>query len=822
VNSRNPDKSSALLKAASYKRCLYILILLLLYAGTTAAQPPLPGCEQDRLALYPWLYVLEDSTAELTIEQITALPPDSFIPATPRLLAPGYSRSAFWLRLDLSNAATQACETWAFLGTGKLRDIQLFQQLDGTWQRQLAGSRHPFAEWATPIRLTALPIQLPAASQATVFIRVASEQALSMQPLLLSYQGLLQERMAENLADGVVFGVVILLIIISVAVGYILRLGLLLAHAMSVLRYCFYVSTINGYAFVLLWPTATIWDGQAFHLLSALTRILAIAYLRVLLMVRQQPRYCGLYLTFCQAAVGFVAIANVLFPQMEWFAQGSLLQLATGLLLQAGIAGVTIIGHRQRLPYTWFSYLIPSLMLLQALLYYVFHLGLATRSPLEYSWLSISLLPGAALLSYTLVSEVGRTRRREKQALADLDQLKQAEHERLESTVAARTGQLRESLRAQSLLLARISHDLRAPMHGVIDHARQLLKSPQPQEQHLRSIERNARQQLELIDELLEFSQGELKQMELLVAPGYLFGFLREIEEEGRFLVARQRNRLQCQFADDLPLLVSADFRRLRQILVNLLVNAGKFTQDGLVELRVDLLPDSTPTQPHLQFSVADSGIGIAPSERERLLQAFVRGSNTGTHEGSGLGLFIVKQMLARMDSTLTIGDSDLGGSLFQFSLRLEPAAEHELDKVYIEDHVIRQPDNERRILLVDDVAVTREMLYELLAGYGFEPLAVANGEDALAVLAQQPVDLLISDQRMPGMDGWALLHEVRRRWPLLPVLLYSASPPRRPDAYSPKLGFDASLLKPAATGDLLDLIDTLLQPEEVVSDEPA
>ncbi|WP_271196078.1 hybrid sensor histidine kinase/response regulator [Azotobacter vinelandii] len=790
----------------------WLLLSLLLYLPMAwSGSLSLASCDLERLVLQPWLRVFEDARADMSLEQILALPEERLSAATAHLLAPGYSRSAFWLRLELENRTGQACQWWLFPGSARARDMILHQQEAGGWSRQVAGAWHPLAEWTMPTRLPAFEVGLPAGTSKVLWLRLASDYAFVMQPMLLSHTGLLKERMAESLADGLVFGIVLLLVIFSLALGRIFRLPLLVAHAMSMLAYCLNVALATGYGFVYLWPTAMEWDGRAILLSSALTRILVIAYLRILLLVRQQPPFCGYFLTCCQLAIGGLAVGHALWPEVELLAPGAWPGMLAVVAALLGIAGATLVGHRQKLPYDWFCYLVPGLILLQALLIYAFLFGLASRPPAEYSWLSLSTLYGGALLCYTLVSQTARSRGREQRVLDDIEQLKRAEQERLEHAVEVRTAQLRDSLRGQNLLLARISHDLRSPLQGMLEHARRLQARPAGLADYSRRIEHSVRHQLELIDELLEYSRGELKQLELLVAPGYLFGFLREIEEQGRFLAERNHNRLECHFANDLPPLVNADFRRLRQILVNLLANAGKFTCDGCIVLYVASLMSVTAGRVKLYFSVADSGIGIAAAERERLLEPFSRGSNAGDREGCGLGLYIVRQLLGSMGSRLLIDESDLGGSQFSFVLELDLAAEQQLEQVYIESHVATGEGYDRRILIVDDVLVSREMLRELLAGYGYDPLACGSGEEALALLAAEPVDLLILDQLMPGMNGWMVLAEVRRCWPDLPVLLYSASPPLRPSSLPGHLEFDACLLKPANSGDLLSMLALLL-----------
>jgi signal transduction histidine kinase len=384
----------------------------------------------------------------------------------------------------------------------------------------------------------------------------------------------------------------------------------------------------------------------------------------------------------------------------------------------------------------------------------------------------------------------------------------------LEQVVAVRTGQLQQALRARNRLLAHISHDLRSPLAGIIDSVRQW-RAGATAHDYPRLIERSAHQQLELIDELLEFSRDELTELELIDAPGHLHGFLHDVAEQAALLAERQKNRLDCRFADNLPALVRVDFRRLRQVLMNLLGNAAKFTHDGRILFTVTAT-SALPGKTRLHFAIEDNGIGIAPGEREHLLLPFARGGNAARHDGSGLGLSIVAQLLAHMDSRLQIDDAPDGGSRFGFALDLALADEDELEPGVDEgsagDDDIGEVDGDGRIILVvDDRPQSRDTLCDFLDSHGFESVPAASGEEALAALQRSLPSLVLTDQRMPGMDGWELLRAVRRSHPGLPVLLYSSLPPRRPAGLDETLAFDDALLKPASGRQLLGSIGRLL-----------
>ncbi|MGE8496070.1 MAG: ATP-binding protein [Pseudomonas sp.] len=783
---------------------LWLLVLCLCFTGVVSAASL---CAPGRTDLAPHVGLLEDRGAVLNAEQVLALGSESFSVMAEQPLVREYSRNAYWMRIELRNDSTHECERWLTVGDPRLQDIRVYVQHPERLDVMRAGSDYPLEQWPVADRQPRFPLMLAPGEQATVLMRVAGASLFILSPSLWTDDALLEQRQSVYMADGITLGIVLLIVPFSLIVGWILGSRLLQVHATSVFSYVVLTAVINGYLVFL--PSLLHWAQEITALVSMVSFICVLGYARVLLEVRQLPRVWGMAFNFLLVAYlgGYAWDWLVARPDgrivVEW-----VMRIGVYALLPATLLAAWYHGLRLR----WMAWAVPLLFLLQFVVRYVLQLNDLVPWQSREAFLSLSsTLPGVVLLVCTLITEVTLSRRREKGALSDLETQRQAEHERLESTVERRTRQLRESLRARSSLMARISHDLRSPLIGIIDYSR-LLQGGDLRD-YPRKIERHARQQLEMIDELLEFSRSELQQMELSLAPGYLYGFLHEIEEEGAFLAARQGNRFACHLATDLPLLVRADFQRLRQILINLLSNAAKFTHDGDVRFAVECLDREAGTA-RLRFSVTDTGIGIHPDEREQLLLPFRRGRNAADFQGTGLGLSIVTQLLHPMGGELQLDAPAGTGSRFVFELSFELAEEDELESSLAESHGGDIDGAGRRVLFVDDVAHNRDMLFDLLAGYGFDVDVVGNAEAALYQLAEAPYALLICDQMMPGMDGWALLRTVRRRSPELPVMLYSAAPARPPTGEV--LQFDAVLLKPATSAELLACIERLCPLETV------
>lgn len=791
--------------------CLIVCAALLSRQAQAAVQ--VSQCNQTITMSDSDWQVYKDHSTKQTLTEVQGLAEHLWQPADQSTLTPGFTRAAYWYRTSVDNQAQVLCRYWLDLDSQRVTDMQMYSWQAGSfWQSERAGVAYPFEQWSSAQRNPALPVALAPASTTHIFLRVSSVHTFAIDPQLLPQHALIKSRMMQTMLDGMTFGLLCLLIVLSVFVGYFYRSRVLLVLAAAVLAYTGYTILMAGYGFVYLWPQSVQLNANMLMAIEAIARVCMLAYLRVLLQVRELPRRVGQLFTVVQVSLIGWLVLRLVFAQEPWLDAGSAVSYAMRVSIIAAVLYALSMGLRHKLAYSGFKYLVLALLLSQMLLLILFSLGFTVVKPFEHVWLSQSVLPGVLLLACTMVTQIALGRRREQGALLDLEQLKRAEQDDLEQRVELRTQQLRNALRNQTMLLARISHDLRSPLQHVIRDARLLQSSGAQSVQYGHSIQRTAQQQLDLIDELLEFSRGELKQLELLIAPGYLFGFLREIEETAVFLAERNNNIFSSDLADDLPLLVNADFPRLRQVIINLLANATKFTANGRIKLAVSVLDiDTHAGHVDVTFVVEDNGIGIPHKDLECLQQPFQRGQSSAGYEGMGLGLYIVRQLLDSMHSQLVIEEAAGGGVRSHFTVRLELASEHELEQVFVESYAASSEGQAHTVLIVDDVAITQELLYELLSGYNYNPITCSSAAEALVILRDNPVDIIITDQVMPVMDGWDLLRRVRQEWPSMPMLLYSARPALRPLDLDKSIDFDTCLLKPATTSELLAQINQLL-----------
>ena len=371
--------------------------------------------------------------------------------------------------------------------------------------------------------------------------------------------------------------------------------------------------------------------------------------------------------------------------------------------------------------------------------------------------------------------------------------------------------------RAKSAFLAAMSHDLRTPLNGVLGFAQLLQRDrnlTQRQQAGVNAIRQSGEHLLTLINDILDLAKIEAGKFELCPTvfdlPRYLDGL---VELMG--VRARQKPALQlgAELSADLPETFRADEKRLRQVLLNLLDNAVKFTERGTVTLRV-----RTGGSNALRFEVQDSGAGMDAAQLSRLFQPFEQvGGLEDRNRGTGLGLAISRQFVRLMGSEIHVQSAKGEGTRFWFDLALEPAAqEGPSAPPSAPGCVIGYAGVRRRILVVDDVVTNRVLLLDMLGGLGFELCEAGDGTEALSVLASSKPDLILLDIRMPRLGGLETLGLLRQTHAQLPVIAISAGAMVDDKERSLSAGANAFLTKPINLQALLDQMGALLDLEWV------
>jgi signal transduction histidine kinase/HPt (histidine-containing phosphotransfer) domain-containing protein len=386
--------------------------------------------------------------------------------------------------------------------------------------------------------------------------------------------------------------------------------------------------------------------------------------------------------------------------------------------------------------------------------------------------------------------------------------------------------------RAKSEFLAAMSHEIRTPMNGVIAMTSLLMETPLSVDQrgYLETIYNSSESLLTIINDILDFSKIEAGKMELECRP---FDLRATIEESLDLLAPRTLDKqldLIYQADDQIPAMMAGDAQRLRQVLVNLVGNAVKFTEKGDVLVKADLMAgpaneaENTPAW-RLHFQVRDTGIGIQPDRLARLFRAFTQAdvSTSRKYGGTGLGLAISRRLVELMGGRMWAESVPGEGSTFHFTINV--AAVPDSTPPPHAGRLARLAD--LKILILDDNASSRNMLYEQCRRWGMQPKAVESAAQAMELLRQQTeFDLALVDLHLPGKDGLAAAAEIQKlpAAAMLPMVLLTPLGKKKRGSEEVRVIFAHAVHKPVKPAQLSSALErALLSPRSPVpAPEPA
>ena len=423
-------------------------------------------------------------------------------------------------------------------------------------------------------------------------------------------------------------------------------------------------------------------------------------------------------------------------------------------------------------------------------------------------WKNSWVIGGTIILVGLVIVQTGRVVRRDRR----LQESNKILHEKTESLEEGNR-QIQEANRLKSQFLANMSHELRTPLNAILGFSQLMTRDSGLTDKHKENLEvigRSGEHLLGLINDVLDMSKIEAGQVELSEENFDLHRLLNSLEE--MFLLRANDKNLELIFKRTLevPQYIQGDEGKIRQILINLLGNAIKFTEAGKVTLRISCTGENSDT--HLFFEIEDTGPGIASEEVALLFDAFVQ-TRVGqqANEGTGLGLPISQEHVRLMGGEIQVESKVNKGSIFRFHIRVATVEAKEIEIQQIDRRVVGiAPDQEvYRILVVDDAVENRRLLREILTPIGFEIQEAENGQQGVEAWKAWKPHLIWMDMRMPIMDGYEATKQIkaadRDRDTIVVALTASAFEEERAEVLT--AGCDEFVRKPVSEKDVFDTI---------------
>lgn len=424
-------------------------------------------------------------------------------------------------------------------------------------------------------------------------------------------------------------------------------------------------------------------------------------------------------------------------------------------------------------------------------------------------------IPGVDELSQ-IASSINRTT----DALADMH----AELENRLDEISLEKEKAEAANRSKSLFLANMSHEIRTPLNAIIGFSELLttLIDDKKQKSHLSAIKAAGKNLLTLINDILDLSKIEADKLDIRYSPCNLMAVISEVEQIFSIQTSRKKISFRNEIQDSFPEMIMMDGVRLRQVLLNIVGNAVKFTQQGFIKVSVSIKEEMLPGRFNLQISVEDTGIGIPEQELESIFEAFEQrsGQDTAIFGGTGLGLAISRRLVEMMNGRIWVESHINKGSTFHILI-------NDVESVCEEAQVLQESFDydkvefeRKRVLVVDDMESHRDLMSFLLERFNLETRSAANGREGINETMEFWPDLIIMDIRMPVMDGFSAIKQLKeqRSTKHIPVIAVSASSAIRDPNGILERGFDGFIPKPVETSRLFSELSRHLPLKKMVS----
>lgn len=678
----------------------------------------------------------------------------------------GYTTDKPWLLLEVNNA-TDELLWYVEAGSPVIErlDLYVFNANKELLSFEWSGAKRKVVDRPFYHHRLVFPVTLSTGTSYLLF-RAQSFDRMTVPITLRDETSFFYADTASYLWYGVLFGTIGILCLYNLLIFFSTREKSYLSYVLYLGFFGFFLFSQAGFSLRWVWPNALDWNMIAVTMFALVTVAFSVLFARHFM---QTDLYSPRIDKALKALEWFMYLATIatffFFESMSVFSSLIIIPwplIALVVALYIWYLGNAIAG------YFFLSFLVVGV---SAVLYGLMNVGLIPNSWLLDNSLQLAVLIEALLLSFALAHRMNIIKR-------ENEHLQFETQQRLEARVNERTNKLQQAMEARSQFLAVMSHEIRTPLNGIMGtldlFCQSKLSDTQKKQAHI--IESSGNALLRLIDDILDYSRIDAGK--LIIDKGS-FNLKKLVDECLQMFVQKaglRGNKLSLDFSPLLPTFVTGDAMRIRQVIINLVSNAVKFTENGEIKLIVKPKDDSD----HIFFLVKDNGIGIPKEKRANLFDLFAQADSSTSRKygGAGLGLAICRRLVLLMGGSIGVESEAKRGSVFWFHLPL-PIAE-QVEEQVVESEEVGSLSG--RVLIVDDNYVNLMVAEGICRQLGLAVRTCESGAEAIAVLLHDSdkFDAVLMDCEMPEMDGFETTREIIRlqqlgRIPSIPVAALTA-----------------------------------------------
>ncbi len=638
--------------------CTTLITSLPIYAETPTQNINILPSDQQR-NVGPGIVWIEDSRGDLSFEQVRTLPNNHFNPPSQYTFNQGYTSSSYWLKFNLEFAPELINSNWLLEIPFPLLDyIALYiPDMDNNYSVIHTGDRSPFAQRDLDHTDFVFNIQ-PKQQVNTYYLHVKTQDSLQV-PLILWNEAAFPKHTAYATGlQGIYFGIMVVMVLYNLFIYLSVRERSYLYYISYISTFTIFQSSMQGYSFELLWPNNTWWANINIPFLGVLSLLFASLFVRDILRTnRVLPSFDKALII--NAGALFLTLPIVLFGSYTTGIYAAIFTtfIFFNLVLITAILAA-LKGDRTAKVFliAWSIFLISGVISM---------LGIMNIIPLEYG--SQAVIQVGSAIEVILLSI----------ALADRINLMEQEKAEIEAEskiiLLEANKQLENSNRLKDEFIATISHEIRTPMNGVLGSTQLLLDTPlnDNQKAYIDTINQSGKTLLEILNNILDYSKIEADKLTLDATEFDLEQVINECADFFSVISAQNRIKLYVRLHKNTPKIIKSDPLRLKQILLNLLSNAFKYTARGQIVISVQLAENS---RDQLLIEVEDSGNGLTDDQQNILFQPFVQVDSSSSREkgGTGLGLAICKKLTQLMGGEIGVYSLPGKGATFWFTANIE------------------------------------------------------------------------------------------------------------------------------------------------------